>query len=359
MIRLDALLLVGSLSLAACGGADDQLTRVDVPPGDKDTIRQFVGGSSASDLWLHQKPGTLLHWDGSKFASVAVPGLLSYSTVTVEPGPAGAVWVTVWSGSSAQLLLVGGDGSVQDFSSEVVGVGSTPRIEASTSAAWVFGPIGSTVVFHLLNGHFQAVSVPSDLTGITRVFAEDDVWAARSNGLYHWDGATWTATPLPVDGYSTALVDPARFVRFGPKAEWQVGDGYSPWKLVHWQGTSLAISDVTPTEPKDPAQLKYRQVIPFAVSLGGGKLGVLIQRTTALDVASYSTEVVMNVVDGTTAGADVHVYQLDRDCYPTCTAAQWGAALDDGNIVLLMAGEHSPSIGFGGPAAFLIGKPSD
>lgn len=50
----------------------------------------------------------------------------------------------------------------------------------------------STVALHLHNGHWSRVPVPTGLWDVSTV-SENDAWASSlMDGLYHWDGATWS-----------------------------------------------------------------------------------------------------------------------------------------------------------------------
>lgn len=53
----------------------------------------------------------------------------------------------------------------------------------------------STVALHLHDGHWSRVPVPIGFWGVFTV-SENDAWASSAgDGLYHWDGATWSKVP--------------------------------------------------------------------------------------------------------------------------------------------------------------------
>jgi hypothetical protein len=78
--------------------------------------------------------------------------------------------------------------------------------------------------------------VVHDVPGASRalwVFAPDDVWVGGSRVL-HFDGATWTEAPPPVEG---PIV---RFWGLGPDDLWAVVDGARS-AVIHWDGASWTV----------------------------------------------------------------------------------------------------------------------
>ncbi|GAA0551870.1 hypothetical protein GCM10009546_12410 [Actinomadura livida] len=64
----------------------------------------------------------------------------------------------------------------------------------------VSGVIGTARRRHRITS-WTSLPTPPGLGGFSRVVpvAEDDVWATTGTVAFHWDGAAWTAVPLPDD----------------------------------------------------------------------------------------------------------------------------------------------------------------
>jgi len=117
-----------------------------------------IWGSSASDIWLFES-FTPMHYDGSSWTPVTVPGLMQAQHAWGTG--ANDLWVSGFGTSG--LVLLRYDGTWHDV---------TPALPVNNpGAGWSFGP--------------------------------DDVYVACSGGVEHWNGVSWTV--LPVAGGITGL----------------------------------------------------------------------------------------------------------------------------------------------------------
>ena len=189
-----------------------------------------IEASSPSDVWAagfsrsrgRQHP-LLEHWDGGSWSVVSLPSLgpgVSGRLADVAPLASDDVWAA---------------GSMTDSNERASGL-----LLHWDGASWTVAP---AVVPLPVKGHVSGWEFES-MVGI----ASDDVWVvvgvAAGNRLpllaEHWDGTSWRAFKLPVDGLVTDN-EIADMAALAADDIWAVGDVYegagSGWEVaLHWDG---------------------------------------------------------------------------------------------------------------------------
>jgi hypothetical protein len=205
-------------------------------PPSLDRYPLSLWGFSADDVWLAYAGGATprggtLHWNGSLWQEIPVPpDFLPQGLGGAAPED---LWVVGYSGKAVRW-----DGS----SWSEVPTGSDERLRAvwagSSDDVWTVGGDG---VFHWDGATWSrfAVDVPawaslSDVWGA----ASDDVWVAGlsdSGTLMHWNGSAWTEVPSATSGYLEALWGPA------PDDVWAVGVPVQHWDGSEWTDLSADV----------------------------------------------------------------------------------------------------------------------
>jgi hypothetical protein len=114
-------------------------------------VTPSVGGSAANDVWFAEGK-QLHHFDGTTWTYVAQPG--GADLYSIAAAGAGAVWAFGYGG---EMLRYNG-------------------------ATWTTGNGG-----HVIYNSWAA--------------SENDVWAATSQGLLHYDGTSWSVSPSMTTGF--------------------------------------------------------------------------------------------------------------------------------------------------------------
>jgi hypothetical protein len=128
-----------------------------------------VWAASASDAWAVGDDSVVLHWDGAAWSpAVGVPA-------------AGFVWRAVWGAAANDVWIVGGDLSV-----------SLPDGNGGAMLHW--------------DGHtWTPHTGPEDLGAVWGA-ATGDVWGlGTAHGLYHWNGQAWSAAAGDLPQIGTAV----------------------------------------------------------------------------------------------------------------------------------------------------------
>ncbi len=215
--------------------------------------------SGPTDGWAVGDGGSILHWDGVTWSSVA-SGVTGELTGIWGGGPA-----DVWAVSASVDLLYGTQGCVHwdgtawstvatgQVRRPLLGVwsaGSAPVTSGSFDDVWAVGDLLHTTTdstfnlargeafFSSAGGYFQLSpwswpvtgwnAPPVGLLGVWGS-AANDVWAVGYGGLIlHWDGIAWSSvasgTPYALHGIWGS----------GASDVWAVGYGGA---IVHWNGT--------------------------------------------------------------------------------------------------------------------------
>ncbi|HEY0071719.1 MAG TPA: S-layer homology domain-containing protein [Chloroflexia bacterium] len=188
---------------------------------------QGVSASSSSDAWaVGWKPhneahstGSLLHWDGSSWASVPLTGTADWSELAAVAAisPLDAWAVGMYSGQTATFHWNGVNWT-RTPSPPAPAAYDTSQLRAisvvSPTDIWAVGYASSgsssrSMIIHwnglvwdlvtLPPALFSASSTPTSLFAVKAISA-NDVWVAGGVGfgvptLLHWDGNTWSSVP--------------------------------------------------------------------------------------------------------------------------------------------------------------------
>ncbi|MGI5865047.1 MAG: hypothetical protein ACOX6T_23750 [Myxococcales bacterium] len=150
-----------------------------------------IWASAPDDVWVAGDSGTLLHWDGERWARF--------------PNP-------LWRGE-ARIVSVWGSGP-SDIWAAAVGEGAA--LLRWDGRRWVDAKLND----------------PSAPTGrVVWATGPADVWLAGEGGaLHHFDDAGWRRVPNPMDG---GLHNINAFWGAAPDDVWAVGDAGA---IIHWNG---------------------------------------------------------------------------------------------------------------------------
>ncbi len=182
-----------------------------------------VWGSAANNVWVVGDAGTVLRWNGSAWSAV-MTGVGEYFTTVWGTGP-NDVWVAGygiyhWNGTAWATLPNPGMTTLRGIwgssASDVWAVGYNGVILHNTGAGWTKVPSGTT----------------SSLMGIWGSSA-NDVWAVNNYGHHlHWNGTAWSEGNNDLRSMQAGWGS-------GPGDVWTVG-----WsgQIAHFNGT--AWSDV-------------------------------------------------------------------------------------------------------------------
>jgi hypothetical protein len=184
-----------------------------------------VWGSSATDIWVAGRAGTVLHYDGAAWTRVVVP----------STGALNAVWGDAANrfyiaGAGAQLLVW--DGETWSGLSE----GTTSNLRAvflrSVNDGWAVGAQGTVMRFRGLGWAKTPVMLGeealTDELHAVWAFSATDAWAVGAAGrIIRWDGAAWSVVETPWDVTLRGLYGLA------PDDLWAVGN---EGQALHWNG---------------------------------------------------------------------------------------------------------------------------
>jgi hypothetical protein len=236
-----------------------------------------VGPADTSTCGETESHSVILHWNGSTWASVAVPDVGGVRDVHLSSATDG--WATGeceslhWNGSAWTAvryapLPVAGTFTVNGFSSD--GPADAWMLD---SALQTTGEV--TYVEHWDGSRWRLLSLPGVGSGtlLTAVSSRspNDVWIAGQDAnskpfFLHWDGTSWTRIAAPSTGHPGGTV-----IALQPLASddvWAVGDGLDAGAgtffplVMHWDGTGW-----TNTPPAAPVN-----GVMFTLADDGGKL---------------------------------------------------------------------------------------
>jgi hypothetical protein len=209
-----------------------------------------VWASGPSDVWaVGNAPGggAILHWNGTAWFGTALPSLDggAYSLLGVWGSGASDIWAvgaarnggailhwdgTAWLGTTLPLI----DGSAYSLLS-VWGSGPSDVWAVGYACTSVAPDTGAfAVIWHWDGGGWSAsIPLPPEPTiGLVWGSGPNDVWASAGGyGISHWNGAAWSAFPLPVG------IGVDAFWGTGPNDVWGIGNG-----ILHWNGVAWSVS---------------------------------------------------------------------------------------------------------------------
>ena len=297
-ILVGVALCVGCAMTALSASSDVCGTWEPVPtPNVGNSVTRLTGVTalSANDAWSvgywRDEPagsGSLvIHWDGSEWSEVSLPGTSHLGTAPdtrgIDSAPNGDVWVagsitTSYPTHNLPLLMRRRGGS-WDF---VETIGLRPQREypfgdrggfaydvavLDDDDAWAvglaagYGDASSSSVpmaLHWDGSEWTDVEVPlvanrhHELQSVVMI-ASDDVWAVGDyrniagtfRGVtYHWDGDEWTHVPSPIEQISQSGLEDID--ASGPNDVWAIGGGDSGVVLMHWDGSSWSLAEPPP-----------------------------------------------------------------------------------------------------------------
>ena len=237
-----------------------------------------VGGSGPMDVWAVGNSGTVLHWDGSAWATSDASTTANLRAVSARSptdvwavGDGGTVrhfdgvtWTAQSPGTAAMLRGVWSTGS------EIFAVGQTGALKGTIAhwdgaawtvttllpsslmalnAVWGTGPanvfaVGLVVgqgprVFRWDGATWNAMTLPAGLPASTNLYgvsgtSGSDIWAVGDSVVLHYDGTTWSQTPAPTVGRLLGVW------ALGPTDAYAVGEG---GRLIHWDGLAWRALD--------------------------------------------------------------------------------------------------------------------
>jgi len=179
-----------------------------------------MGGTSPSDIWAAGERGLISHFDGTSWSS----DLLGV----------GETFGSVWACGENSAWFIGATGRVIQWTPD--------RSYTVRNKAFLQG--------YLHGGEFADVR---SLSGT----GPNDVWAAASNGIMHWNGTDWTFTPTTAwgDPYSVWANTPndvyAGLVDFTVDPATGLPNG----RLFHWDGTAWTEVSTPPFNVYDGSDL--------------------------------------------------------------------------------------------------------
>jgi hypothetical protein len=213
-----------------CDGAIDEGLWCPVAPDwltlDSSELRG-VWGTAADDVWVVGSFGTVLHWDGTAWASAS-----SDTTAHLE---------SVWCAARDACWAVGEMGTIIRWDGEVwsgtnVSASMLHSVRGlSTEEVWIVGDGGTTIWTGDGRSWMEIPrTVSDDFYGVWPV-SHDDVWAVGCcSPVLHfdWDRASWQRVPVGMMGAAGRAL-------WGSSASdvWTVGQGFEG-QFLRWDGTS-------------------------------------------------------------------------------------------------------------------------
>lgn len=245
-------------------------------PGSLTNILRAVAMRAADDVWAVGATDTsapevalILHWNGQGWQMVPTPdtGTATSELYGVAISAADDAWAVGVLGDTGtgtfQALMLHWDGTAWRIV-PLPGLAPNSILYGITALAandvWAVGSEAqaSTVTLHWNGQVWQRVPSPN-VPGLANVLrqvagsAANDVWAVGTAGnfyiqepvLLHWDGGAWNQEPAPVGGQAAAVAVAA------PRDVWTVGANGAAALTLHY-GDGLPFSDLWPSDPFYP-----------------------------------------------------------------------------------------------------------
>jgi hypothetical protein len=192
----------------------------------------WVAGAAAaaSSAPTANSTGAIFHWDGCTWTPSPLPA--------ATPG-----LFAIWGAAANDIWAVGNHGTAVHWNGSAW---SNAPVGADLSLTSVSGTSGSDVWttwgFHWNGNAWTRVASGAQLVDVSAV-APNDAWATggqpmRSQiaNVAHWDGTTWTTTPL----LNTAVTGLSVFgIWGGPGVAWAVGEGEMIWHFTNGAWTQI------------------------------------------------------------------------------------------------------------------------
>ena len=217
---------------------------------DSGTLEAVSGiwGSSGSDAWAVSTAGFIFHYDGATLVEVGA-GLPAGN-----PGNVG--WSAVAGSGQGDVWAVGTNGALDHYDGAKWTVSQSPGvadltgvwIDPQSKTPWACGQSGVLQSYTAANGWQRVSAAPVVDFGAITGTSGTDIWLADgSRGIYRYDGAKFTAVPLPssgllanVSGITAMTVDGSGgVVAVGPLGAAMRYDGSTwTWEPT-WSGAQL------------------------------------------------------------------------------------------------------------------------
>jgi hypothetical protein len=185
--------------------------------------------------------GSVIHWDGTQWTSIAPPPFVSFPPLGSRPlygtwpGGPNSVWVVGQQSYSANYA----GGGWSKHSGDTL-PGPPDLLDAwgvSTSDFYAVGDVGAAFnIYHWTGGNYQYTKV-SNIGDLKSVWghAGNDIWAVGLSGTtIHFDGMNWNIIPSFV-GTNLWGVGAGAGTDF-----WTVGDSGT---ILRWNGASWVRAD--------------------------------------------------------------------------------------------------------------------
>jgi hypothetical protein len=260
-------------------------------PARTGAVTNLVGGLNAvsadspTDAWAVGEGSTVLHWNGTAWAKVKIPGVTGIGLSSVDALSPDNVWaVGVTPGTAfatARTLIVHWNGTAwtKKLGSQIYNTRNViPSLSSvsmdSATDGWAVGGVFTKVsdpvqplAWHFNGTAWRQVKVGPGInfSAVTSFSPANAVAVGRDTtgsvvgvpAAFHWNGSTWAlATDLPVPPGATAAQTggPSSMSADSPTDIWAPGGRSTSTNAVdnlawHWDGTSWSVMDtglVTP-----------------------------------------------------------------------------------------------------------------
>jgi hypothetical protein len=257
------MLSAGAVPATAAGAPGWHTSYLSKDTGYDEFVLDSVAGVGKNDAWAvgwRNGPGTsgvVLHWNGSKWKEVTIPGSPGSLPVVGGSSPSD-VWVLGFTtnGTGAAWHWNG-----KTWTSVATGYHASGVAVLSPNDAWAVGgdESGKGTGLHWDGRKWRMVPMPLTAYRISAV-SKNDVWAVGENDATsrpyaaHWNGTKWTAAKLPKVTMPKGATGFAGFTDVTAMAKnnvWAAGRFYSivPGKtghnrtlLMHWNGKKWSVA---------------------------------------------------------------------------------------------------------------------
>ncbi|MGI8825300.1 MAG: hypothetical protein ACR2JC_06620 [Chloroflexota bacterium] len=155
----------------------------------------------------------------------------------------GKAWSVVPSPNEAGAVITELNGVSGDSPTDVWAVGDFTLPDSS----------GGPFVLHWNGSAWRQVATPAGTIGFLAVSAisPNDAWAVGGDVAEHWDGHTWSITPVPIIQHGTVLQGVTAISSTNVWAVGEFDDGtFTPHTIIlHWNGKSWSVSSSPNTGP--------------------------------------------------------------------------------------------------------------
>ncbi len=195
-----------------------------IPPMNTWELAFSISGLAPNDMWL-ALDSTMQHWDGTAWTIVDS----GYRFGNVWESPKGEVWCTLLGGDSVWHLVPG-------MPAQLVGIAGAGNVWGlSADDFWV---MATSSIVHYQSGQFTTAYGGTDILGMVGGAALDDMWFGGGNVLVHYANGTFTRM-------TTGLANNT-FINFAGASSTSDVSFWSNGSIVHWDGTALTTTPVTP-----------------------------------------------------------------------------------------------------------------